>query len=62
MVDTSAGTRNDSTALNLSHQACRQGRSARYWRVPRLFEEIRTMHGDGSYLNLLKQSEGCGVW
>jgi DNA replication protein DnaC len=39
----------------LAHQACRQGLSARYWRVPRLFEEIRTSHGDGSYLKLLKR-------
>lgn len=42
-------------ACALAHQACRQGRSARYWRVPRLFEEIRTSHGDGSYLKLLKR-------
>jgi DNA replication protein DnaC len=42
-------------ACALAHQACRQGLSARYWRVPRLFEEIRTAHGDGSYLKLLKR-------
>lgn len=42
-------------ACALAHQACRQGRSARYWRVPRLFEEIRISHGDGSYLKLLKR-------
>ena len=42
-------------ACALAHQACRQGLSARYWRVPRLFEEIRTSHGDGSYLKLLKR-------
>ena len=39
----------------LAHQACRQGLQGRYWRVPRLFEEIRTAHGDGSYLKLLKR-------
>lgn len=42
-------------ACALAHQACRQGLTARYWRVPRLFEEIRTAHGDGSYLKLLKR-------
>jgi DNA replication protein DnaC len=42
-------------ACALAHQACRHGLSARYWRVPRLFEEIRTAHGDGSYLKLLKR-------
>jgi DNA replication protein DnaC len=35
--------------------SCRQGLQGRYWRVPRLFEEIRTAHGDGSYLKLLKR-------
>ena len=42
-------------ACALAHQACRQGRSAKYWRVPRLFQELRTAHGDGSYLKLLKR-------
>lgn len=42
-------------ACALAHQACRQGLSRRYWRVPRLFEEIRTARGDGSYLKLLKR-------
>jgi DNA replication protein DnaC len=42
-------------ACALAHQACRQGRSAKYWRVPRLFQELRTSHGDGSYLKLLKR-------
>ena len=42
-------------ACALTYQACRQGLSGRYWRVPRLFEEIRTAHGDGSYLKLLKR-------
>jgi DNA replication protein DnaC len=42
-------------ACALAHQACRQGLLGRYWRVPRLFEEIRTAHGDGSYLKILKR-------
>jgi DNA replication protein DnaC len=25
-----------------------------YWRVPRLIEELRVAHGDGSYIKFLK--------
>jgi DNA replication protein DnaC len=39
-------------APQLAHSGLSEGR---YWRVPRLFEEIRTSHGDGSYLKLLKR-------
>jgi DNA replication protein DnaC len=42
-------------ACALAHQACRQGWPAKYWRVLRLFQELRTSHGDGSYLKLLKR-------
>jgi DNA replication protein DnaC len=38
----------------LAQQACRQGASVLYWRVPRLIEELRVSHGDGSYIKLLK--------
>jgi len=41
-------------ACALAHRAWRQSLSSRYWRVPRLFEELRTAHGDGSYLKMLK--------
>jgi DNA replication protein DnaC len=34
---------------------------ALYWRVPRLFEEIRVAHGDGSYMRLLKRAEKAAV-
>ena len=43
-------------ACALAHQACRQGLSARYWRVPRLIEELRVAHGDGSYIKFLKST------
>ncbi|MDQ2943235.1 MAG: IS21-like element helper ATPase IstB [Candidatus Dormibacteraeota bacterium] len=33
----------------LAHQACRQGLSALYLRAPRLFEELRLCHADGSF-------------
>src|SRR5690606_39805945 len=37
------------------NQACRQGLSVRYLRVPRLFEQLRIAHGDGSYARLMNQ-------
>jgi len=36
-------------ACALAHQACRQGLSARYLRMPRLFETLRIAQADGSY-------------
>lgn len=41
-------------ACALAQQTCRQGHSVLYWRVPRLIEELRIAHGDGSYLKFLK--------
>jgi DNA replication protein DnaC len=41
-------------ACALAQQACRQGASVLYWRVPRLIEELRVAHGDGSYIKFLK--------
>ncbi|PCD00123.1 AAA family ATPase, partial [Halopseudomonas pelagia] len=42
-------------ACALGNQACRQGLSVRYLRVPRLFEQVRIAHGDGSYARLMTQ-------
>jgi DNA replication protein DnaC len=42
-------------ACALANQACRQGRSVLYLRVPRLFEEVAIAHGDGRYSKLLTQ-------
>lgn len=42
-------------ACALANQACRQGRSVLYLRVPRLFEEMAVAHGDGRYNKLLAQ-------
>ena len=42
-------------ACALGHQACRQGLSVRYFRLPRLFETLRIAHGDGSYPRLMNQ-------
>jgi DNA replication protein DnaC len=41
-------------ACALAQQTCRQGHSVLYWRVPRLIEELRIAHGDGSYIKFLK--------
>jgi DNA replication protein DnaC len=50
-----AGTGKTWLSCALAQQACRQGLSALYCRVPRLLEEIGTAHGDGSYLKLRKR-------
>ncbi|MDR7298257.1 DNA replication protein DnaC [Pelomonas aquatica] len=42
-------------ACALAQDACRQGHSALYLRVPRLGEELRVLHGAGSYRRLLQQ-------
>jgi DNA replication protein DnaC len=41
-------------ACALAQQTCRQGDSVLYYRVPRLLEELRISHGDGSYIKFLK--------
>jgi len=40
-------------ACALGDHACRQGRTTRYFRAPRLFEALTIAHGDGSYPRLL---------
>lgn len=40
-------------ACALGNAACRQGFSALYIRLPRLFEELRIAHGDGSFTRRL---------
>jgi DNA replication protein DnaC len=41
-------------ACALAHRACREGYSALYWRVPRLFHELAIAKGDGRYSKMLK--------
>lgn len=50
-----AGSGKTWLACALGHQACRQGLSVRYVRLPRLFETLRIAHGDGSYPRLMNQ-------
>jgi len=42
-------------ACALGNQACRQGRSVRYLRLPRLLEQLRIAHGDGSWGRVMRQ-------
>jgi DNA replication protein DnaC len=42
-------------ACALAQYACRQGRSALYLRVPRLAEDLRILHGAGSFRRWLQQ-------
>jgi DNA replication protein DnaC len=40
-------------ACALANAACRQGHTALYQRLPRLFEELAVAHADGRYLKLM---------
>ncbi|WPL13568.1 IS21-like element helper ATPase IstB [Thiorhodovibrio litoralis] len=41
-------------ACALAQQACRQGFTTRYLRTPRLFEELRLAHADGTFPKLMR--------
>jgi DNA replication protein DnaC len=47
------GTGKTFLACALASQACRQGYTARYYRAPRLFQDLALARGDGSYPPLL---------
>ena len=47
------GTGKTFLACAFGLQACRQGLTVRYFRLPRLFEALRLAHGDGSYPRLM---------
>ncbi len=40
-------------ACALANAACRQGHTALYYRLPRMFEELAVSHGDGRYPKLM---------
>lgn len=50
-----AGVGKTYLACALAHKACREGYSALYLRVPRLFRDLQIARGDGSYERLLKR-------
>lgn len=49
------GTGKTWLACALGNQCCRQGLSTRYARLPRLVEQLRIAHGDGTYPRLMNQ-------
>jgi DNA replication protein DnaC len=49
------GTGKTWLACALGHAACRQGFSVLYVRAPRIFEELRVAHGDGSFARRIAQ-------
>lgn len=55
IVTGATGTGKTWLTCALGHQACRQGLSVRYVRMPRLCEELRVSHGDGSFTRRLAQ-------
>ena len=54
LVTGPTGTGKTYLACALAHQACLQGFSAKYCRLPRLFQDLTLAKGDGSYTRLMK--------
>jgi DNA replication protein DnaC len=55
LIGGATGTGKTWLACAFGQQACRQGFSVLYTRVPRLLEELRIAHGDGSFGKRLAQ-------
>lgn len=53
LITGKAGVGKTFLACALAHKACREGYSALYLRVPRLFRDLTIARGDGSYEKLL---------
>ncbi len=49
------GTGKTFMACALGNQACRQGLSVSYFRLPRLLEQLKIANGDGSYARLMNR-------
>ena len=54
LITGKTGTGKSWLACALGHKACRDDRSALYWRVPRLIDALALARGDGRYPRLLK--------
>jgi len=48
-------------ACALAHKACLMGKTARYYRLPRLWSELKIAKANGSYANWLSQVEKIDV-
>lgn len=55
IITGSTGCGKSYLACAIGQQACRQGLSVKYIRLPRFFEELLIAHADGSYGKLLTQ-------
>lgn len=55
------GTGKSWLACALAQHACRRGFSAHYQRVPRLEEELRIRHANGTFGKWLEQMSLCGI-
>lgn len=53
MIGGTTGVGRTWLACALAHQACRDGYSVRYLRLPRLLEELGPAHGDGRFAKLV---------
>jgi len=54
LITGKAGVGKTFLACALAHKACREGYTALYLRMPRLFRDLAIARGDGSYERLLK--------
>lgn len=54
LITGKAGVGKTFLACALAHKACREGYTALYLRVPRLFRDLAIARGDGSYEKLLR--------
>lgn len=55
------GTGKSFIACALSHRACLEGFTAKYLRLPRLFQDMSISKGDGQYFQLLKKLSKVNV-
>jgi len=55
LIDGACGSGKTYLACALAHQACRAGLSAWYVRAPRLFDELKLCHADGTFRKRLAE-------
>ncbi len=61
LITGATGTGKTYLACALAHKACLEGFSTRYYRLPRLFDELTLTRADGRYLKLLREFEKTDV-